>query len=196
MLTVPFPIRSPAPSPSRRARRARHAPRRSSGCSTARPIVSTASAGRTSSSCSPRTASIGCRRRPTRRPATACPIFWEDRNLMTVRMKRLAHPRAWSQKTAGAPTMWSERRPREGRRRQRRDRRPLALSHDGVPQRCHAAFRGLVRPPAQDDAGRAAHQAAARRHGERRRTVRVRVAGLGMTGNRAASARGTSVPGR
>src|SRR5216684_712267 len=27
-------------------------------------------------------------------------IFWEDRNLMTVRAKRLAHPRAWSQKTA------------------------------------------------------------------------------------------------
>ena len=29
-------------------------------------------------------------------------IFWEDRNLMTVRLKRLAHPRAWSQKTAWA----------------------------------------------------------------------------------------------
>jgi benzoate/toluate 1,2-dioxygenase beta subunit len=27
-------------------------------------------------------------------------IFWEDRNLMTVRAKRLTHPRAWSQKTA------------------------------------------------------------------------------------------------
>jgi benzoate/toluate 1,2-dioxygenase subunit beta len=27
-------------------------------------------------------------------------IFYEDRNLMTVRLKRLAHPRAWSQKTA------------------------------------------------------------------------------------------------
>jgi benzoate/toluate 1,2-dioxygenase beta subunit len=27
-------------------------------------------------------------------------IFWEDRDLMTVRLKRLAHPRAWSQKTA------------------------------------------------------------------------------------------------
>jgi benzoate/toluate 1,2-dioxygenase beta subunit len=27
-------------------------------------------------------------------------IFWEDRNLMTVRAKRLGHPRAWSQKTA------------------------------------------------------------------------------------------------
>ncbi len=27
-------------------------------------------------------------------------IFWEDRNLMTVRLKRLGHPRAWSQKTA------------------------------------------------------------------------------------------------
>ena len=27
-------------------------------------------------------------------------IFWEDRNLMTVRLKRLSHPRAWSQKTA------------------------------------------------------------------------------------------------
>lgn len=27
-------------------------------------------------------------------------IFWEDRNLMTVRLKRLTHPRAWSQKTA------------------------------------------------------------------------------------------------
>ena len=26
-------------------------------------------------------------------------IFWEDRNLMTVRAKRLGHPRAWSQKT-------------------------------------------------------------------------------------------------
>jgi benzoate/toluate 1,2-dioxygenase subunit beta len=26
-------------------------------------------------------------------------IFYEDRNLMTVRMKRLDHPRAWSQKT-------------------------------------------------------------------------------------------------
>lgn len=27
-------------------------------------------------------------------------IFWEDRDLMTVRMKRMDHPRAWSQKTA------------------------------------------------------------------------------------------------
>ena len=27
-------------------------------------------------------------------------IFFEDRNLMTVRLKRLTHPRAWSQKTA------------------------------------------------------------------------------------------------
>jgi len=27
-------------------------------------------------------------------------IFWEDRNLMTVRLRRLTHPRAWSQKTA------------------------------------------------------------------------------------------------
>jgi len=27
-------------------------------------------------------------------------IFWEDRNLMNVRLKRLGHPRAWSQKTA------------------------------------------------------------------------------------------------
>lgn len=27
-------------------------------------------------------------------------IFWEDRNLMSVRLKRLGHPRAWSQKTA------------------------------------------------------------------------------------------------
>jgi len=27
-------------------------------------------------------------------------IFYEDRNLMSVRMKRLDHPRAWSQKTA------------------------------------------------------------------------------------------------
>lgn len=27
-------------------------------------------------------------------------IFWEDRDLMTVRMKRILHPRAWSQKTA------------------------------------------------------------------------------------------------
>ena len=27
-------------------------------------------------------------------------IFWEDRNMMTVRLKRLSHPRAWSQKTA------------------------------------------------------------------------------------------------
>ena len=27
-------------------------------------------------------------------------IFWEDRNLMTVRLKRLTHPRAWSQRTA------------------------------------------------------------------------------------------------
>ncbi len=27
-------------------------------------------------------------------------IFYEDRNLMTVRMTRLLHPRAWSQKTA------------------------------------------------------------------------------------------------
>ena len=27
-------------------------------------------------------------------------IFWEDRDLMTVRLKRLGHPRAWSQKTA------------------------------------------------------------------------------------------------
>ena len=27
-------------------------------------------------------------------------IFWEDRDLMTVRLKRLTHPRAWSQKTA------------------------------------------------------------------------------------------------
>jgi benzoate/toluate 1,2-dioxygenase beta subunit len=27
-------------------------------------------------------------------------IFWEDRNLMTVRARRLGHPRAWSQKTA------------------------------------------------------------------------------------------------
>jgi benzoate/toluate 1,2-dioxygenase beta subunit len=26
-------------------------------------------------------------------------IFYEDRNLMNVRMKRLGHPRAWSQKT-------------------------------------------------------------------------------------------------
>jgi len=26
-------------------------------------------------------------------------IFWEDRDLMTVRLKRLTHPRAWSQKT-------------------------------------------------------------------------------------------------
>ena len=26
-------------------------------------------------------------------------IFYEDRNLMIVRMKRLSHPRAWSQKT-------------------------------------------------------------------------------------------------
>jgi len=26
-------------------------------------------------------------------------IFYEDRNLMTVRMRRLGHPRAWSQKT-------------------------------------------------------------------------------------------------
>jgi len=27
-------------------------------------------------------------------------IFWEDRDLMTVRLKRLTHPRAWSQRTA------------------------------------------------------------------------------------------------
>jgi benzoate/toluate 1,2-dioxygenase subunit beta len=27
-------------------------------------------------------------------------IFYEDRDLMTVRMRRMAHPRAWSQKTA------------------------------------------------------------------------------------------------
>jgi benzoate/toluate 1,2-dioxygenase subunit beta len=27
-------------------------------------------------------------------------IFWEDRDLMAVRLKRLTHPRAWSQKTA------------------------------------------------------------------------------------------------
>jgi benzoate/toluate 1,2-dioxygenase beta subunit len=27
-------------------------------------------------------------------------IFWEDRNLMSVRLRRLGHPRAWSQKTA------------------------------------------------------------------------------------------------
>ncbi len=27
-------------------------------------------------------------------------IFWEDRDLMSVRLKRLGHPRAWSQKTA------------------------------------------------------------------------------------------------
>jgi len=27
-------------------------------------------------------------------------IFWEDRNLMSVRLRRLSHPRAWSQKTA------------------------------------------------------------------------------------------------
>jgi benzoate/toluate 1,2-dioxygenase subunit beta len=27
-------------------------------------------------------------------------IFYEDRNLMTVRMKRILHPRAWSQMTA------------------------------------------------------------------------------------------------
>ena len=27
-------------------------------------------------------------------------IFWEDRDMMTVRLKRLTHPRAWSQKTA------------------------------------------------------------------------------------------------
>ena len=27
-------------------------------------------------------------------------IFWEDRNLMTVRMRRMGHPHAWSQKTA------------------------------------------------------------------------------------------------
>lgn len=27
-------------------------------------------------------------------------IFWEDRSLMSVRLRRLSHPRAWSQKTA------------------------------------------------------------------------------------------------
>ena len=27
-------------------------------------------------------------------------IFWEDRSLMSVRLRRLGHPRAWSQKTA------------------------------------------------------------------------------------------------
>ena len=30
-------------------------------------------------------------------------IFYEDRDLMTVRMRRLGHPRAWSQKTEWAP---------------------------------------------------------------------------------------------
>jgi benzoate/toluate 1,2-dioxygenase beta subunit len=29
-------------------------------------------------------------------------IFFEDRNLMTIRMKRILHPRAWSQKTQWA----------------------------------------------------------------------------------------------
>jgi len=34
-------------------------------------------------------------------------IFAEDKNLMTVRMKRLLHPDAWSQRPLWARTTWS-----------------------------------------------------------------------------------------
>jgi Small subunit of phenylpropionate dioxygenase len=95
-------------------------------------------------------------------------IFWEDRNLMTVRLKRLTHPRAWSQKTAwGTNHVVGKRDHREGGREQRRSRRPLALPYDGVPQRHDPPFRRLVHSSPEEDEGWPSHQAPARRHGER-----------------------------
>ena len=41
-------------------------------------------------------------------------IFYEDRNLMTVRMKRVTHPHAWSQSPAWGSSAWLRAPPRPG----------------------------------------------------------------------------------
>jgi hypothetical protein len=78
-------------------------------------------------------------------------IFAEDKNLMAVRMKRVLHPDAWSQR----PAWWHEsrrveRHDRQGREERRRAR-ALALSHDGAAARRRAPLRRLVYSPPEED---------------------------------------------
>jgi len=71
-----------------------------SNSSTARPSAWTARIGTASSSCSPRRHVLDAAE-PEQTTGDGVPsIFYEDRDLMHVRARRMEHPRAWSQKTA------------------------------------------------------------------------------------------------
>ena len=95
-------------------------------------------------------------------------IFWEDRDLMTVRMKRLTHPRAWSQKTAwgtnhvvGNVTIEKEDA-RSGDLVVRSRFHMMEFRNDATRHFAGSYVHHLKRTQE-----RPSHQAPARRHGER-----------------------------
>ena len=133
----------------------------------------------------PTTASTGCRPSPRTRPGTAQPaIFAEDKNLMTVRMKRVLHPDAWSQrplwetnhvvsnviveKANDQATSWCARR-----------FHMMELRRDDVRH-----FAGAYRHHLKKTQERLPHQAAARRHDQRAGGLRLRAAGVGLARRR------------
>ena len=136
-----------------RARRAKAATApmrcaRSSSSFTARPSYWTASAGTISSSCSRAGGVYWMPASPEQTTGEGVPsIFYEDRDLMRVRMKRVTHPHAWSQ----APD-WGTNHIVSNVMIESEDKRAgdgggaLALPHDGVPPRRDAAFRRLLCP--------------------------------------------------
>jgi len=69
-------------------------------------------------------------------------IFAEDKNLMTVRMKRVLHRTPGRSARSGARTTWSATSSSSAIAERRRGR-ALALPHDGAAPRRRAHFAGL-----------------------------------------------------
>ena len=108
-------------------------------------------------------------------------IFYEDRDLMNVRMKRLEHPRAWSQKTEWATNhivgnIVIDKHDRAGGDVTVRSRfHMMEFRNDNSRH-----FAGSYVHQLKTTHGRLPHQDAARRHGQRPRPIRLRPAGLGI----------------
>ena len=112
-------------------------------------------------------------------------IFCEDRNLMTVRMKRVTHPHAWSQ-----TPMWGTNHVVGNVAIEKEDASTGELV---VRSRFHMMefrhdttrhFAGTYLHHLKKTKARLSHQAPARRHGERAGAVRLRAAGVGVSSQR------------
>lgn len=109
-------------------------------------------------------------------------IFYEDRNLMTVRMKRITHPHAWSQAPMWGTSHLVSNVPIEGVTPRTGDLLGRSRFHMTEFRRDSSRhFAGSYHHQLHKTADGYRIELQARRPGERRGSLRLRIAGVGVT---------------